>query len=49
MAVMTLLETKQTAVMNVAYFCSGIRVPGCHVNDDSVGNEADNGDEGCLP
>ncbi len=31
--------------INVASFSSGIRVPGCHVNDDSVGNEADNGNE----
>jgi hypothetical protein len=35
--------------MNVVFFSSGISVPGCHVNDDSVGNEADKGNEGCLP
>jgi hypothetical protein len=49
MEVMTLLATTQTEVMNVACFSSVIRVPGCHVNDDNVANEADNGDEGCLP
>jgi hypothetical protein len=43
-AMMTVLATIQTVVMNVAYFCSGIRVPGCHINNDSVGNEAYNGD-----
>jgi hypothetical protein len=32
--------------MNVAYHSSSIRVPGYHVNDDSVGNEADKGNEG---
>ncbi len=46
---MTVLAKKQTVVMNVAYLSSGMRVPGCHVNDDSVDNEADNDNEGCLP
>ncbi len=44
-----MLATKQIVAMNVAYLSSGIRVTGCHVSDDTVGNEADNGDEGCLP
>ncbi len=46
---MTVLATKQTAVMTVASLSFSIRVPGCDVNNDSIGNEADNGDEGCLP
>jgi hypothetical protein len=46
---MTVLATKQIVPMNVASFSSGIRVSGCHVNDDSIGNEADNGNECCLP
>ncbi len=46
---MTVLATKQTMVMNVAYLGSGMRVPGCQGDDDSVGNEADSGNERCLP
>jgi hypothetical protein len=46
---MIVLATKQTAVMNVAYLGSGMRIPGCQGDDDSVGNEADSGNECCLP
>jgi hypothetical protein len=46
---MTVLAKKQTEAMNVAYFCSGIRVPGCQGDDDSVGKEVDRGNECCLP
>jgi hypothetical protein len=42
------LATKQIVAMNVAYLSSGIRVTGCHVSDDSVGNEAASGNAGCL-
>jgi hypothetical protein len=49
MSMMTVLATKQTMVMNVAYLGSGMRVPGCQGDDDSVGNEADSGNERCLP
>ncbi len=38
-----------TVVMNVESLSFRIRVPGCHVKDDSVGNEADSGNAGCLP
>jgi hypothetical protein len=46
---MTVMATKQTMVMNVAYLSSGMRIPGCQGDDDSVGNEADRGNECCLP
>jgi hypothetical protein len=49
MAVMTVLATKKTAVMNVAYLSSGMRVPGCQGGDDTVGNEAESGNECFLP
>jgi hypothetical protein len=45
---MTVFATKQTVVMNVAYLGSGMRVPGCQGDDDSVGNEADSGYGCCL-
>jgi hypothetical protein len=45
---MTVLATKQTAEMNVAYFSPGMRVPGCHDGDDVVGNDADGGNACCL-
>jgi hypothetical protein len=45
-AMMTLLATKQTVAMNVAYLGSGMRVPGCQGDDDSVGKEADRGNDG---
>jgi hypothetical protein len=35
----------QTVVMNVAYLSSGMRVPGCQGDDDSVGKEADRGND----
>ena len=43
------LAKKQAVVMNVESLSFRIRVPGCHVKDDSVGNEADSGNAGCLP
>jgi hypothetical protein len=49
MAVLTVLATTQIVAMNVAYLGSGMRVPGCQGDDDSVGNEADNVNECCLP
>jgi hypothetical protein len=39
----------QIVAMNAAYLSTGLRVTGCHVNDDSIGNEADSGNECCLP
>jgi hypothetical protein len=45
---MTVLATKQTAVMDVAYFSSGMRAVGCQGDDDGVGNEADSGNACCL-
>jgi hypothetical protein len=45
----TELATKQTVVMNVAYLGSGMRVPGCQGDEDSVGKEADRGNESCQP
>jgi hypothetical protein len=45
MSMMTVLATKQTAVMNVAYLSSGMRVPGCQGDDDGVGKEADRGND----
>jgi hypothetical protein len=48
-AMMTVLAKKQTEAMNVAYFSSGMRVPGCQGDDDGVSNDADNGNECCLP
>jgi hypothetical protein len=40
---MTVLATTQIVAMNVAYLGSGMRVPGCQGDDDSVGKEADRG------
>jgi hypothetical protein len=45
----TVLATTQTVAINVAYLGSGMRVPGCQGDDDSVGKEADSGNERCLP
>ncbi len=45
----TVLATTQTVAINVAYLSSGMRVPGCQGDDDSVGKEADRGNERCLP
>jgi hypothetical protein len=45
---MTVLAKKQTVAMNVAYLSSGRRIPGCQGDDDSVGKEADSGNECCL-
>ncbi len=45
---MTVLAKKHTAVMNVAYLSSGIKVTGCHVSDENVGNEVDSSNECCL-
>jgi hypothetical protein len=42
---MTVLAKKQTMVMNVVYLGSGMRVPGCQGDDDSVGKEADRGND----
>ncbi len=39
------LAKKQTEAMNVAYLGSGMRVPGCQGDDDSVGKEADRGND----
>ncbi len=45
---MTALAKKQTVVINVASLSFSVRVPGCHVKDDSVDNESDSGNECCL-
>jgi hypothetical protein len=42
---MSMLATKQTVVMNAAYLGSGMRVPGCQGDNDSVGKEADRGND----
>jgi hypothetical protein len=42
------LAKKQAVVMNVAYLGSGMRVPGCQGDDDSVGNDSDSGNKCCL-
>ncbi len=42
---MTVLAKKQTEAINAAYLSSGMRVPGCQGNDDSVGKEADRGND----
>jgi hypothetical protein len=44
----TELATTQIVAMNVAYLSSGIKVTGCHVSDENVGNEADSSNECCL-